>query len=44
MIARDQYDNILSVILRAIIDNQGVYLEADHKGYMSEYRNILRKA
>ena len=43
MAAKNIKDEILSNILNAIIDNQSIYLDLDYRGFMSEYRGILKK-
>jgi len=41
--AKGQVDDVPSVILSAIIENQSVFLDKKYKGFMSQYKDLLKK-
>jgi hypothetical protein len=43
MLARGEVQNIPTLILEAITENQDMFLDKDFRGYTSEYRKLLRK-
>jgi len=43
MLARGEVQNIPTLILEVITENQDVFLEEDFRGYTSEHRKLLIK-